>query len=107
MKKLNIYDPAMCCPSGVCGTNVDPKLIQLANFLTQLDKKSFEVNRFSLSSSPQEFIKNKEVARILNEEGVEYLPLFFLDDELIFKGEYPTTLELSQKLGIPTVALKL
>ena len=45
MKILKIYDPAMCCPTGVCGTSVDTKLVQLANFLNSLDKNMFEVTR--------------------------------------------------------------
>jgi hypothetical protein len=26
--KIEIYDPPMCCPSGVCGPSVDPKLVK-------------------------------------------------------------------------------
>lgn len=47
MKTLKIYDPAMCCPTGVCGTNIDTKLVQLANFLNTLDKNMFEGGVFS------------------------------------------------------------
>ena len=41
MKTLKIYDPAMCCPTGVCGTDVDTRLVQLANFLNTLDKEKY------------------------------------------------------------------
>ena len=30
MKKLEVFDPAMCCPTGVCGVDVDPALAQFA-----------------------------------------------------------------------------
>lgn len=107
MKVLKIYDPAMCCPTGVCGTDIDTKLVQLANFLTTLDKEKFEVYRFGLSSEPSEYVSNKEVARILKEEGVASLPLFFIDDELVFSKDYPTVPSLSSKLGLASFLAKL
>jgi hypothetical protein len=30
MMKLEIFDPAMCCSTGVCGVDVDPVLAQFA-----------------------------------------------------------------------------
>lgn len=107
MKTLKIYDPAMCCPTGVCGTNVDTKLVQLASFLSKLDKEKFEVSRFSLSSEPQEYVQNKEVARILKEQGVESLPLFFLNEELIFSKDYPFVPALSSKLGLSSFVVNI
>ncbi len=106
MKTLKIYDPAMCCPTGVCGTDVDVRLVQLASFLSSLDKNSFSVNRFWLTTEPSEYVNNKEVNRILNEVGVDELPLFFLDDELIFSKDYPTVPQLSAKLGLASFVAK-
>ena len=106
MKTLKIYDPAMCCPTGVCGTSVDTKLVQLSNFLISLDKNMFEVKRFGLSTNPQEYVLNSEVSRLLNEEGVESLPLIFLDDELLFKGDYPSVPTLSSKMGLGSFTAK-
>ena len=106
MKTLKIYDPAMCCPTGVCGTEVDTKLVQFANFLSTLDKKMFEVKRFGLSTDPQEYVTNTLVSKLLNEEGVECLPLIFLDDELLFKSEYPSVPQLSSKMGLGSFVAK-
>ncbi len=106
MKTLKIYDPAMCCPTGVCGTEIDTKLVQLANFLTTLDKEKFEINRFGLTTEPAEYVINKEVTRILKEEGVDSLPLFFVDEELVFSKNYPSVPELSSKLGLAAFIAK-
>lgn len=106
MKTLKIYDPAMCCPTGVCGTDVDTKLVQLASFLSTLDKSKFEVNRYGLTTEPAEYVSNSEVARILKEEGVDSLPLFFVDDELVFSKDYPTVPQLSAKLGLASFVAK-
>lgn len=106
MKTLKIYDPAMCCPTGVCGTDIDPKLVQLANFLSTLDKKQFDVQRFGLSTEPDAYVENQKVSNILKEEGVDSLPLFFIDDELVFKGNYPEIPLLSSKLGLASFVAK-
>ena len=106
MKTLKIYDPAMCCPTGVCGTDVDTKLVQLTNFLSSLDKNMFEVKRFGLTTEPTEYVTNSEVAKLLNEKGVECLPLIFLDDELLFEADYPNVPELSSKIGLGSFVAK-
>ena len=106
MKTLKIYDPAMCCPTGVCGTSVDTKLVQLANFINSLDKKMFQVQRFGLSTNPQEYVTNSKVSDLLNKEGVEVLPLIFLDDELLFKNDYPSVPTLSSKMGLGSFVAK-
>lgn len=28
MKKIEIFDPAMCCPTGLCGPNINPDLMR-------------------------------------------------------------------------------
>ena len=107
MKTLKIYDPAMCCPTGVCGTSVDTKLVQLSNFINSLDKKMFQVQRFGLSTNPQEYVTNSKVSDLLNKEGVEVLPLIFLDDELLIKNDYPTVPELSNKMGLGSFVVRM
>lgn len=105
-KILKIYDPAMCCSTGVCGTDVDTTLVQIANFLTNLDKTKIEVHRYELSSSPQEYVNNETVKNLMATEGVGVLPITIIDDEVVFKGEYPAIPELSTKLGIAPLKLK-
>lgn len=34
MKKLEVFDPALCCSTGVCGTDIDQALV---NFATDVD----------------------------------------------------------------------
>lgn len=47
--KLKIYDPPMCCATGVCGPNVDPELLRVQQVLLTLEKRGVEVQRFNLS----------------------------------------------------------
>jgi hypothetical protein len=89
MKTIQIYDPAMCCSTGICGPDVDPVLPQVAGFLHQLKERGVTVERYGLSQQPMAFARNPQVKAILQSEGVGVLPLFFIDGELVLKGSYP------------------
>jgi hypothetical protein len=89
VKTIQVYDPAMCCSSGVCGPDIDPALPQVAGFLHQLKEHGVTVERYNLSQQPLAFVQNGQVKSLLQSEGVEALPLFFIDGQLALKGSYP------------------
>jgi hypothetical protein len=103
MPTLKIYDPAMCCSTGVCGPNVDEKLVHLAGFLKGLDKNDITVERYNLSQQPEAYAANPVVAGILQEKGTDALPLIFVDEKLVGSGDYPPTHELAKLLGVECV----
>lgn len=96
-----IYEPAMCCSTGLCGVSVDPELLRISTVLSSLKKNGIEVVRFNLSSSPQEFVKNNQVNELMTAGGVEVLPITVLDGEIVKKGAYPSNDELVTFLSIP------
>lgn len=98
--KIEIYDPAMCCPTGVCGPSVDPELVRMQEALRQIEKQAsqVQVSRYGLSADPQAFVANTEVAELLKIEGPECLPLVFADGELVSKGRYPSNEQLQALL---------
>lgn len=101
MKKMMIYDPAMCCSTGVCGPSVDKNLLRMATTVSSLNKKGVQVERHNLSDNPQTFIDNREVNKLLNEKGVDVLPITIVDGEVVKTGEYPTDEEFVRLLEIP------
>lgn len=101
MKRMQIFEPAMCCSTGLCGVGVDPELLRISTVLNTLKKNGVEVERFNLSNSPQEFINNKSVNKFINEKGVDELPVAVLDGEIILTGRYPTNEELVKLLNVP------
>lgn len=105
MKKMFIYEPAMCCSTGLCGVGVDPELLRISTVLNTLGKKGVVVERFNLSNSPQEFINNKAVNEFINVNGVDELPAIVVDGEIVITGRYPTNDEFSSLLGIPSSTL--
>lgn len=90
MKTILVYDPAMCCSTGICGPNVDPDLVNFAGMLSQLGSMGVKVKRHNLAQSPLEFAIHPQVKEALTKEGTAVLPLIFWDGELHMQGRYPT-----------------
>jgi hypothetical protein len=104
--KIQVFDPAMCCSTGVCGPNVDPALARFAADLAWLQSEGVEVERFNLSQQPQAFLASAVVRRTLQSDGVESLPLILRGGEILFRGAYPTRRELAEAVGIEPGARK-
>ena len=105
MKKMSIYEPAMCCSTGLCGVGVDPELLRISTLINTLKKNGIVVQRHNLSNAPQEFISNKVVNEFINVNGVDELPAIVVDGEIVMTGRYPTNEEFSSLLGIPASIL--
>ncbi len=101
MKKITIYEPAMCCPTGLCGVSVDPELLRISTVSNNLKKKGIEIERYNLTNSPMKFMTNKTVNKMINENGVDDLPFTLVDEEVAITGRYPTNEELAGFLDIP------
>ena len=97
---LKVYDPPMCCSTGVCGTNVSDELVEFAGLLKKAEEHGIEVQRFNLAQEPQAFAENSAVRQSMAELGQDGLPLVFVDDELKVSGRYPDRKELAEMLGI-------
>lgn len=100
MKKIEIYDPAMCCSSGVCGPSVNPELIRISSVVHNLKAKGFVITRYNLLSEPEAFVSNHQVAELLNEKGPNVLPIIILDSQVVKEYEYPTNEELMEWTGL-------
>lgn len=103
MHSVEVFDPAMCCPTGVCGPSVDPEVLRIAGLLEALDAAGFDVTRHNLSSEPQAFVQNAEVAAMLKEKGVDALPVTYVDGKMLRSGAYPSNDELGDALGVTFV----
>jgi len=100
MKTLTIFDPAMCCSTGICGAEIDQKLVDFAANLDWLKSEGVEVKRINLSQEPALFAENEQVKTVLEKSGVEGLPVILADDEMQSSGEYPDRAKLAQMVGV-------
>ena len=97
--KLEIYDPPMCCSTGICGPSVDDNLVKLSEGLELLKKKGVEVNRYMITQQPLKFRENQEVFSLVKEKGKEVLPITTVNGRVIKTGGYPTLEEMEKELG--------
>jgi hypothetical protein len=98
--KLEVFDPAMCCSSGVCGADVDASLVQFAADVRWLLAHGIAVQRYNLSQQPGAFMSTAIVRRTLQTEGSECLPMGLLNGALVFRGTYPGREELARLLAL-------
>ena len=102
MSKIEIFDPAMCCSTGICVPGIDQELLRVATTINTLTKKGVTVIRYGLSSEPQAFVDNKKVNEYLMKEDVEVLPLTMVDGEVVKTKAYPTDEEFAKWAGLST-----
>lgn len=95
MPKLEIFDPPMCCSTGICGSNDDPTLVTFASDLEWLKIQGIDVVRYGLTLHPSEFEKNEDVKKILSKEGNGSLPIIFMNNKLVSKSCYPAREKLA------------
>lgn len=100
MKKLQVFDPALCCSTGVCGVDVDQALVGFAADVDWAKQSGAQIERFNLAQQPMAFAENAVVKRFLETSGQEGLPLIMLDGEVVLSGRYPNRDELAEWLGI-------
>ena len=107
MTIVQVFDPAMCCSTGVCGPSVDPRLVRFAADLDWLKSQGVSVERFNLSQEPRVFAENATVKDALEVAGEAALPLVQVDGEVKSRGVYPSRDELAVWAGIGAPAPSL
>lgn len=100
MKRVQVFDPAMCCSTGVCGPSPDPVLARFSSDLHWLTNQRIAVERYNLAQQPQAFAASESVKMALREYGNECLPLILLDGVIVSKGCYPKREELARWAGV-------
>jgi hypothetical protein len=86
MSVLEVYDPAMCCSTGVCGPDADPTLARFAGDLDWLKGQGVEVRRFNLAQEPLRFVENSAVKTIMDRSGGDELPSIVFEEKVAVAG---------------------
>jgi hypothetical protein len=107
MKSIQIYDPALCCSTGVCGTEVDQQLVNFSADADWAKKNGVQIDRFNLAQQPMEFANNQVVRGFLERSGAEALPLILVDGEVALAGRYPNRTELARWAGIQQADIEI
>lgn len=96
MAIIRIFDPALCCSTGVCGVEVDQALMSFAADVAWAKRNGAQVERFNLAQQPLAFAENPTVKAFLERSGQEALPLILVDGEVALAGRYPDRTELAR-----------
>lgn len=100
MKKIQVFDPALCCSSGVCGVEVDQKLLAFAADVDWAKQNGAPIERFNLAQQPMVFAENTVVKGLLERSGEGALPVMLIDGEVALAGRYPSREELARWIGM-------
>ncbi|MDD4376469.1 MAG: arsenite efflux transporter metallochaperone ArsD [Clostridia bacterium] len=100
MNEIKIYEPAMCCSTGLCGVNINKELLRVSTTINALQKKGVKIERYNLSNSPKEFISNKVVNEYINKNGTKALPVIIVNGEIVKMKAYPTNEEFEKWSGV-------
>lgn len=104
MNQFTIYEPAMCCSTGVCGPSINENLMLFTSAMEALNSvKDLVAVRYNLSNNPQAFVANEKVSALLQERGASALPITILNNEIKKVGEYPSLDEITAYTGIALV----
>ena len=100
MPTIEVFDPPMCCSTGVCGPEADDALVTFSGALRWLKRHGVTVKRHNPASNPDAFMDTATVYDALMEEGQDVLPLVLVDGDIVYRGEYPSRDELIQRIGL-------
>jgi arsenite methyltransferase len=99
-RRVELYEPAMCCQSGVCGPTVDQQLIDIREDLRWAEAQGADVTRHNLSSDPDAFVANPKVTGLMAAFGEGALPVLVVDGDIAIHGHYPSREELAGLLSV-------
>jgi hypothetical protein len=96
---VELFDPPMCCPTGLCGPTLDQTLLDVNEMILALQAEGVRVERYQMTSHPQAFINNAEIMRLVRERQMAALPITTVHGRVAKVGAYPTLAEIKPYLN--------
>ncbi len=96
---VEIFDPPMCCPTGLCGPTLDQTLLDVSEMILALQAEGLGVERYQMTSAPHAFLGNAEVMRLVREQQMAALPITVVRGQVVKAGAYPSLAELRPYLN--------
>jgi hypothetical protein len=101
---VEIFDPPLCCPSGLCGPTVDPALLDINEALLRVKQQydgQLTVERYTLPHQVGKFMQTTTVMAILRSQGAGALPITLVGGRILVQGRYPSYEELADAVAAP------
>lgn len=96
---VEVFDPPLCCPTGLCGPVLDTTLLDLGEAIVALQSEGHAVTRHIMTTDPQAFLRNREVYEAIRARQLEVLPITVVRGRIVKTGAYPTLDELHAALA--------
>jgi len=100
MPSIHVYEPALCCNTGVCGPDPAQELVTFTADLKHLKDRGGDIARHNLAGDVQAFAQSEAARGFLQTAGSEGLPLVLVDGVTVLTGRYPTRTELLRWAGL-------
>ena len=97
--EVEIFDPPMCCPTGMCGPTIDQTLLDLNEMIQALQAQGVIVARYQMTSHPNAFLNNAEVMKLVLEKQMEALPITVVHGKVIKTQSYSSLEEIKTHLN--------
>jgi hypothetical protein len=91
---IRVFEPALCCNTGVCGTDVDENLVAFSADLQFLKENSVDIERHNMANDPMAFVEDATAKAFIEAAGSDGLPLTIVDGITVKTGSYPSRDEL-------------
>jgi hypothetical protein len=104
MSKVEVFEPALCCATGVCAEDVDQQVVTFSADMDFVCSRGGDVVRYNLASEPLAFAGNEAVKAFLHVAGSEGLPLILVDGVTAMTGRYPDRAQLAAWAGVEAIA---
>jgi hypothetical protein len=102
MRTIQVFDPALCCSTGVCGVDVEQRLVDFSATVRWAEQNGIAVERFNLAQQPMAFAESPVVKAFLEASGEQGLPVILVDGMMVLSGRYPDRAELARLAGVET-----
>ena len=100
MPAIRVFEPALCCNTGVCGPELDQSLVDFTADLNYLHGLGVDIERHNLANDPMAFASDESARAFLQVAGSDGLPLTLVDGVTVMTGTYPTRAQLLRFAGV-------
>ena len=104
MSKVEVFEPALCCATGVCGEDVDQELVTFSADMDFVRSRGGDVVALQPRQRTAGLRQNDAVKAFLHVAGSDGLPLVLVDGVTAMTGRYPDRAQLAAWAGVEAPA---
>ena len=95
---VEIFEPPMCCPTGLCGPVQDQTLLDLLETVRSLESNGVKVARYQPGANSSAFMSNAEVMAAVRASNTAALPITVVNGRVVKSGAYASLQEIRDVL---------